>query len=144
MLNPGTHIVFLILFWFTDGFIEPGVHFVSGKLPFTIWHSVGVVKLVTGDSEIDANDDNAVVALEMVFDLLPRFWWICWTWVDSFWVLILFEGFWNNPPNILSKGPGNDNASVFWKCWNIILDMVDRIKSPAKKIIFKLRFTDLM
>ena len=119
------------------------MHFGSDRLAFTIWHSTGIVKFVNGGREIDDND-NAVVALELVFDLLPRFWWICWTEVDSFWLLILFEGFWNNPPNILSKGPGNDNASVFWKCWNIILDMVDRIKSPAKKIIFKLRFTDLM
>jgi hypothetical protein len=69
------------------------VHFGSDRLAFTIWHSTGIVKFINGGREIDDNDDNAVVALELVFDLLPRFWWICWTEVGSFWLLILVEVF---------------------------------------------------
>ena len=32
-----------MLSWVTDGFIAPGVHFGSGKPPFTMWHSDGIV-----------------------------------------------------------------------------------------------------
>lgn len=75
---------------------------------------------------------------ELVFNFLPKSCWVCKTWIG---VVLLDGDLWNNPPNSLSNGPGNEKAITFWTCDIIILTaVVDKIKSPAKIINFILIF----
>jgi hypothetical protein len=65
-VNPETQIVFLMLSCVTEGFIIPGVHFGSGRSPFTTWHPIGIVELDDDDDDDDCNG--------AIIDILLEFW----------------------------------------------------------------------